>query len=266
MTLSILLDMIAEPTRTKWRSGRERVASPTRGCSRRLLAAPWPSVKAVIEESRVWVPMVRTSGLRCGRRLSPACRSAPNYRLSPAQLSSLSEVLPDPLVLVGDDYEALLADAAVSTRSSAAFMSAACDETTHVTRPAGGGDDEGPIVLATSGTSAMPKAGVLSQDNLFELRPLTNLYAGRRVVYMPNFGPVVAANGTGRVDHACDGRTHDAGPDPRCARWRVARCAIVAHARLRRRSNATARPRARDRQLTVESSAIAITPPRERPT
>src|SRR6201997_808349 len=136
-----------------------------------------------------------------------------NYRLSAAGVRALVERLPEPLVVVDDRYRDMLGDASDRVLSSDEFLTAA-----RASEPAAEFPDPESvaIVLFTSGTTSQPKAVELSHNNLtsyvtgtveFESAEpadaalicvppyhiagvsaaLSNLYAGRKMVYLPNF-------------------------------------------------------------------------------
>ena len=217
MSLSILLDMMADAwpdqvalgtrddavTYSQLRSAAMRGAAALQQTGHRSVA--YVGVNGVDFSVAMW------SAALAGMSFCPL-----NYRLSPKQLNALFEALPDPLVLVGDGYETLVADCPAQTTPLAGFSASARDETAAVATLPAPDDGAGPILLFTSGTTATPKAVVLSQANLLtyiletvefgsaepgdavvvSMPPyhvagvnasLTNPYAGRRVVYLPNF-------------------------------------------------------------------------------
>jgi acyl-CoA synthetase (AMP-forming)/AMP-acid ligase II len=137
-----------------------------------------------------------------------------NYRLSAEGLRQLIERLPSPLVIADDEYLDTV-DAGTRALSSEAFFAAAreADPTDVFADP----DDVG-IVLFTSGTTSRPKAVELTHNNLTSYvtgtvefasadpedaalvcvppyhiagvgAALSNLYAGRKTVYLSRFDP-----------------------------------------------------------------------------
>jgi len=217
VSLSVLLDMMADArpdqvalgtledglTCAQLRSAAIRGSAGLRPTERRTVV--YVGVNGIDFSVALW------SAVLAGMSFCPL-----NYRLSAAQLRRLLDAVPDPLVLVGDGYESLLADCPAPTRSLTGFSTTACDHTAGVPAAPPVGDDEGSVLLFTSGTASTPKAVVLSQANLLSYvletvdfgsaepgdaivvsmppyhiaglnAALTNPYAGRRVVYLPNF-------------------------------------------------------------------------------
>jgi acyl-CoA synthetase (AMP-forming)/AMP-acid ligase II len=155
------------------------------------------------------LPALLFAAARAGVPLSPL-----NYRLSADQLAGLLDQLDDPYVLVDRQHLDLVgrrashvADEWLEKASAAAPADA----------PAGAADAAA-VVLFTSGTTAAPKAAVLRHENLVSYviqtvefasadaddamlisvppyhvagvgASLTNVYAGRRMVYLPDFAP-----------------------------------------------------------------------------
>src|SRR6202043_1983282 len=136
-----------------------------------------------------------------------------NYRLSADGIRALIERLPEPLVVIDDRYRDMIGDASDRVMSSDGFLAAARDSEPAAEFP----DPEAvAIVLFTSGPTSQPKAVELSHNNLtsyvtgtveFESAgdqdaalicvppyhiagvgaALSNLYAGRKMVYLPTF-------------------------------------------------------------------------------
>ncbi|WP_264062323.1 AMP-binding protein, partial [Mycolicibacterium hippocampi] len=140
-----------------------------------------------------------------------------NYRLSAPALHELIDRLPQPLVVVDAEYRGVLADrlAGNAVLDSAEFRTEA--RTTEPVNAWPDADDVA-VVLFTSGTTSQPKAVELSHNNLTSYvtgtvefasadpqdaalicvppyhiagvgAALTNLYAGRRSVYLRKFDP-----------------------------------------------------------------------------
>jgi long-chain acyl-CoA synthetase len=140
-----------------------------------------------------------------------------NYRLPATQIAKLLTTLEDPLVICDEASTALLpAGMASITTSQWLSRSLAGSPASTPALPEPAEDGPPAVVLFTSGTTAQPKAVQLSHANLLSYvlqttdpgsaapddaalvavppyhiagigSMLTNLYAGRRVVYMANF-------------------------------------------------------------------------------
>ncbi|WP_019546625.1 class I adenylate-forming enzyme family protein [Streptomyces sulphureus] len=141
-----------------------------------------------------------------------------NYRLGKAQLTELVDRIDGALVLVDPRYrEAVSAVRAVVTGTDE-FMAAVCARTAEPLPPADVDPDAPAIFLFTSGTTSAPKGVVLRHSHLLSYvtgtvefgsatesdaalisvppyhvagtgTVLTNFYAGRRMIYLPDFEP-----------------------------------------------------------------------------
>jgi long-chain acyl-CoA synthetase len=156
----------------------------------------------------VFLPLLMFASARAGVTFTPL-----NYRLSAEGLQSLIDRLPDPLVVVDARYRDMVA--ARQAMDSEDFLTAArtAEPTAEFPDP-----DAVGVVLFTSGTTSRPKAVELSHNNLTSYvtgtvefdsaepddaalicvppyhiagvgAALSNLYAGRKMVYLPNFDP-----------------------------------------------------------------------------
>jgi long-chain acyl-CoA synthetase len=154
------------------------------------------------------LPVLIFAAARAGLAFTPI-----NYRLSAESIQTLIERLPEPLVIVDGRYQDMLGDSSKRVMVSDDFLTAA-----RTTEPASEfADPESvAIVLFTSGTTSQPKAVELSHNNLTSYvtgtvefdsagaqdaalicvppyhiagvgAALSNLYAGRKMVYLPNF-------------------------------------------------------------------------------
>ena len=154
------------------------------------------------------LPVLIFAAARAGLPFTPI-----NYRLSAESIQTLIERLPEPLVIVDGRYQDILGDSSKRVMVSDDFLTAA-----RTTEPASEfADPESvAIVLFTSGTTSQPKAVELSHNNLTSYvtgtvefdsagaqdaalicvppyhiagvgATLSNLYAGRKMVYLPNF-------------------------------------------------------------------------------
>jgi len=156
------------------------------------------------------LPVLIFASARAGLAFTPI-----NYRLSADGIRALIDRLPEPLVIVDNRYREMVGDASRRVMESEDFLGAArsAEPATEFPDP-----DSVAIVLFTSGTTSQPKAVELSHNNLtsyvtgtveFESAEptdaalicvppyhiagvgaaLSNLYAGRKMVYLPNFDP-----------------------------------------------------------------------------
>lgn len=154
------------------------------------------------------LPLLLFASARAAVPLTPL-----NYRLSADGLRTLIGRLPEPLVIVDDEYREMIGDAGKQALSSAEFLDAArrAEPAAEFADP-----DAVAVVLFTSGTTSAPKAVELKHTNLTSYitgsvefgsadrgdaalicvppyhiagvsAALSNLYAGRKMVYLTNF-------------------------------------------------------------------------------
>ena len=212
MNIALLLEMAAsaDPDRTavvsgdiRWTVG-ELAARADRAAG--LIAASGARHLVYVGTGGEMQPLLIFAAARAAVPYTPI-----NYRLSAAAIAELIARLPDPLVVVDDRYRATVSGSALM--ESARFVAAA-ESAEPVGREADGEDTA--IVLFTSGTTSAPKAVELSHANLTSYitgtvefcsaepqdaalicvppyhiagvnAALSNLYAGRRMVYLREF-------------------------------------------------------------------------------
>ncbi|MHA7664874.1 class I adenylate-forming enzyme family protein [Mycolicibacterium sp. HS_4_1] len=213
MSLALLLDMAASanPDRaavvsgeTRWTTDELNRLADGGGA---VVAASGAGSVAYIGTGGAMLPLLIFASARANRPLTPL-----NYRLSPGAVRDLIARLPDPLVVYDEEY-AEVAENCHRAMESKAFVDAATGAET----PAAFADpDDVAIVLFTSGTTNKPKAVELSHHNLTSYvtgtvefdsadardaalicvppyhiagvsAALSNLYAGRKMVYLPKF-------------------------------------------------------------------------------
>lgn len=216
MTLSLLLEMAssdADRTAVVDTDRRFSVADLSRlahgGAG--VVAASGARHVAYIGVGGALLPLLLFSSAGAAVPFSPL-----NYRLSRAALGELLGRLPSPLVVVDAPYrDAVDVGADVEVLTSEEFIRRA--EATEPAEVTPDGTDVA-VVLFTSGTTAQPKAVELTHDNLFSYvtgtvdfgsaapedaalvcvppyhiagvgAALSNLYAGRRLVYLTGFDP-----------------------------------------------------------------------------
>lgn len=163
---------------------------------------------AYVGTGGVLLPLLIFASARAGRAFTPI-----NYRLSADGIQTLISRLPEPLVIADGRYREMIGDTGKQVITSEEFLAAVRSADPVMEFP----DPEAvAIVLFTSGTTSLPKAVELSHNNLtsyitgtveFESAEpadaalicvppyhiagvsaaLSNLYAGRKMVYLPNF-------------------------------------------------------------------------------
>jgi acyl-CoA synthetase (AMP-forming)/AMP-acid ligase II len=230
MSISLLLEMAVsgEPDRTAVVSGDSRLTtgelSTLADGGAGVIAASGARHVAYVGAGGSMLPLLLFSAARAAVPVTPL-----NYRLSADGLRALLDRLPDPLVVVDDEYRVAVGDG-YRTMTSAAFVEAArtAEPTAEFADP-----DSVAVVLFTSGTTSTPKAVELSHNNLTSYitgtvefasadpgddalicvppyhvagvgAALSNLYAGRKMVYLSQFdaGEWVRLVGTENVTSA----------------------------------------------------------------
>src|ERR1700757_4671888 len=217
MSISLLLEMAASsnPGRTAIVSGDVRLTtqqlSDLADGGAGVIAASNAKHVAYVGIGGAILPVLIFAAARAGLAFTPL-----NYRLSADGVRALIERLPEPLVVVDDRYRDTLGDASDRVLSSGEFLAAARKGEGAAEVLAFPDPESVAIVLFSSGTTSQPKAVELSHNNLtsyvtgtveFESAEptdaalicvppyhiagvgaaLSNLYAGRKMVYLTNF-------------------------------------------------------------------------------
>jgi len=216
MSISLLLEMAAStnPDRTALVSGEIRLTtaelSELADGGAGVVAAAGTSHVAYVGLGGAMLPLLLFSSARAGATFTPL-----NYRLSADGLRELIDRLPQPLVVADADYCDVVAGAGKQVITSDDFIAAA--RTAEPAAEFADPEDVG-VVLFTSGTTSRPKAVELTHNNLTSYitgtvefdgaqpddaalicvppyhiagvsAALSNLYAGRKMVYLPQFDP-----------------------------------------------------------------------------
>ena len=214
MSISLLLEMAASsnPDRTAVVSGEIRLTtselSDLADGGAGVIAASGAQHAAYVGTGGAMLPLLLFSSARAGVAFTPL-----NYRLSEDGLRQLIDRLPTPLVIADDEYRDVVAGAGKQVISSDEFIDAA--RSTEPAAEFADPDDVG-VVLFTSGTTSKPKAVELTHNNLTSYitgtvefdsaepsdaalicvppyhiagvsAALSNLYAGRKMVYLRHF-------------------------------------------------------------------------------
>lgn len=216
MSISLLLEMAASsnPDRTAVVSGDMRLTtyelSALADGGAGVVAASGAQHVAYVGTGGAMLPLLLFSSARAGVAFTPL-----NYRLSEEGLRQLIDRLPTPLVIADAEYRDTLTGAGKQVISSDEFIDAA--RTAEPAAEFADPDDVG-VVLFTSGTTSRPKAVELTHTNLTSYvtgtvefdsadagdaalicvppyhiagvsAALSNLYAGRKMVYLRQFDP-----------------------------------------------------------------------------
>lgn len=214
MSISLLLEMAVsgDPDRLAIVSGDVRLTtqelSDLADGGAGVIEASGCEHVAYVGAGGAMLPLLLFSSARSGRTFTPI-----NYRLSADGIQALIERLPAPLVIVDARYRDMIGSAGKTVLDSEEFLAAA-----RTAKPAAEFPDPDAVgvVLFTSGTTSAPKAVELTHNNLTSYvtgtvefsaaeptdaalicvppyhiagvsAALSNLYAGRKMVYLPNF-------------------------------------------------------------------------------
>jgi acyl-CoA synthetase (AMP-forming)/AMP-acid ligase II len=173
-----------------------------------VVAASGASHVVYVGTGGAMLPLLIFSAARANVAFTPL-----NYRLSAGGLRQLVDRLPDPLIVVDAEYHDVVAGWGARVMDSGDFRSAAeiAEPVTEFADP-----EDVAVVLFTSGTTSRPKAVELTHNNLTSYvtgtvefgsadatdaalvcvppyhiagvgAALSNLYAGRRIVYLRRF-------------------------------------------------------------------------------
>jgi acyl-CoA synthetase (AMP-forming)/AMP-acid ligase II len=214
MSISLLLEMASsgDPDRTAVVSGDVRWTahelSEFADRAAGVIAASDAQHVAYVGTGGAMLPLLLFSSARASVPVTPL-----NYRLSADGLRELIDRLPTPLVIADAEYADVVAGAGKQVLPSDEFV-----EKARTAEPAGEFTDPDAVavVLFTSGTTSRPKAVELTHNNLTSYitgtvefgsaapddaalicvppyhiagvsAALSNLYAGRKMVYLTNF-------------------------------------------------------------------------------
>ena len=214
MSISLLLEMAvaADPDRVALVDGANRLStgelSELADGGAGAIAASGAEHVGYVGSGGIMAPLLIFASARAAVPFTPI-----NYRLSAEGIQDLIQRLPHPLVIVDDRYRDMVGDAGKRVLSSGEFLAAA-----HTAEPAAefADPDDVAIVLFTSGTTSKPKAVELTHANLTSYltgtvefdsaeaddaalicvppyhiagvnAAMSNLYAGRKMVYLRNF-------------------------------------------------------------------------------
>jgi acyl-CoA synthetase (AMP-forming)/AMP-acid ligase II len=213
MSISLLLEMAsANPDRTALVSGDLRLTvaelSALADGGAGVIAASGAKHVAYVGAGGAMLPLLLFSAARADVPLTPL-----NYRLSSDGLATLINRLPEPLLVVDDEYVDLIGATDFPVIGATEFLHAA---KTAEPVAAFADPDAVAVVLFTSGTTSAPKAVELTHNNLTSYitgtvefdsadpgdaalicvppyhiaglsAAMSNLYAGRKMVYLTSF-------------------------------------------------------------------------------
>ncbi|WP_199255022.1 class I adenylate-forming enzyme family protein [Mycolicibacterium mengxianglii] len=214
MSISLLLEMAmsGDPERVAVVSGDTRLTaqelSDLADGAAGVIAESDADHVAYVGAGGVMLPLLLFASARAGKTFTPI-----NYRLSADGIQTLIERLPAPLVIADARYADMIGATGKARMDSQDFLTAARG---HEPAAEFADPDSVGVVLFTSGTTSAPKAVELTHNNLTSyvtgtvefasadesdaalicvppyhiagvIAALSNLYAGRKMVYLPNF-------------------------------------------------------------------------------
>lgn len=214
MSVSLLLEMAASgnPERTALVAGDLRLTtqqlSDLADGGAGVLATSGAQHVVYVGAGGALLPLLIFASARAGLPFTPI-----NYRLSADGIQALIRRLPEPLVIVDDRYRDMIGDARGLSSEEFLALARSAEAAAEFADP-----DSVAVVLFTSGTTSQPKAVELTHNNLTSYitgtvefdsaapedaalicvppyhiagvgAALSNLYAGRKMVYLPNFDP-----------------------------------------------------------------------------
>jgi acyl-CoA synthetase (AMP-forming)/AMP-acid ligase II len=220
MSISVLLDMAASAFGDRVALGApdagltyERLARLAAGGAAELRAGQAASV-AFIGLNSPALPMLLFTAAQAGIPVAPL-----NYRLGAEALRRLLERLERPLVVADPAFAGVVGGGGRTVLTTPEWLAAASAASGATAADSGSGDDAAEaILLFTSGTTAEPKCVVLRHHHLMSYllatvefgsaspsecalvsvppyhvaaigSALSNVYAGRRIAYLPDFTP-----------------------------------------------------------------------------
>ncbi len=214
MSVSLLLEMAASgnPERTALVAGDLRLTtqqlSDLADGGAGVLASSGAQHVVYVGAGGALLPLLIFASARAGLPFTPI-----NYRLSADGIQALIQRLPEPLVIVDDRYRDMIGDARALGSEEFVALARSAEAAAEFADP-----DSVAVVLFTSGTTSQPKAVELTHNNLTSYitgtvefdsaatedaalicvppyhiagvgAALSNLYAGRKMVYLTNFDP-----------------------------------------------------------------------------
>lgn len=214
MSVSLLLEMAASgnPERTALVAGDLRLTtqqlSDLADGGAGVLVGSGARHVVYVGAGGALLPLLIFASARAGLPFTPI-----NYRLSAEGIQALIQRLPEPLVIVDDRYRDMIGDARALGSEEFLALARNAEAVAEFADP-----DSVAVVLFTSGTTSQPKAVELTHNNLTSYitgtveydsaatedaalicvppyhiagigAALSNLYAGRKMVYLTNFDP-----------------------------------------------------------------------------